>query len=130
WDRDLDNLGMEGKEKKYSTKNEELLGEYEEVFIVPTALPPKISHDHHISMVPNSPPISIRPYRHSTNQKVSIDSKVKELLESGVIRPSQSSFSSPIFMVKEGWKLAYVCGLWAIMLDYGSWTSTNTTRYV
>ncbi|GKA55807.1 putative mitochondrial protein [Tanacetum coccineum] len=42
-----------------------------------------------------------KPYRHPPNQKDVIESMVKELLEAGVIRPSQSPFSSPIVMVKK-----------------------------
>ncbi|GJV13448.1 reverse transcriptase [Tanacetum coccineum] len=72
-----------------------------EVQCKPNALPPKRSHAHHIHLLPNIPPVNIRPYRHPSNQKDAIELMVKELLYSGVIRPSQSPFSSPIVMVKK-----------------------------
>ncbi|GKD15258.1 reverse transcriptase, partial [Tanacetum coccineum] len=79
----------------------ELLAEFESVFEVPKELPPKRSHDHTIPLIPNTPPINIRPYRHPPNQKDAVELMVKELLDSGVIRNSQSPFSSPIVMVKK-----------------------------
>ena len=90
----------------------EVLDQFEEVFDVPTALPPQRSHDHHIPLIPNTPPINVRPYRHPPNQKDAIEVMVKELLESGVIRPSQSSFSSPIVMIKKKY------GSWRMCVDY------------
>nr|GEW87393.1 retrovirus-related Pol polyprotein from transposon 17.6 [Tanacetum cinerariifolium] len=55
---------------------------------------------------------SVKPYRHSPTQKDAIEIMVKELLESGVIRPSQSPFSSPIVMVKKK------DGTWRMCIDY------------
>ncbi|GJW52952.1 putative mitochondrial protein [Tanacetum coccineum] len=45
--------------------------------------------------------VNVRPYRHPPTQKDAIKSMVKELLKSGVIRESQSSFASPVVMVKK-----------------------------
>ncbi|GJZ54431.1 putative mitochondrial protein, partial [Tanacetum coccineum] len=42
----------------------------------------------------------MRPYRHPPMQKDAIEVMVKELLDSGVIKPSNSPFASPIVMVK------------------------------
>nr|GEX02210.1 hypothetical protein [Tanacetum cinerariifolium] len=44
---------------------------------------------------------TIRPYRYPANKKDAIELMVNELLKSGVIRTSQSPFSSPIVMVKK-----------------------------
>ncbi|GKA69210.1 putative mitochondrial protein [Tanacetum coccineum] len=82
------------------------------VFEILTKLPPQRSHDHQISLVPNTPPINIRPYRHPPNQKDVIKLMVKELLESRVIRTSQSPFSSHIVMVKKK------DGSWRMCVDY------------
>ncbi|GKA63952.1 putative mitochondrial protein [Tanacetum coccineum] len=60
----------------------------------------------------NTSPINVRPYRHPPNQKDDIELMVKELLESGVIRASQSPFSSPIVMVKKK------DGFWRMCVDY------------
>ncbi|GKB74330.1 putative mitochondrial protein [Tanacetum coccineum] len=49
----------------------DLLAEFE--FEVPKELPPKRSHDHTIPLIPNTPPINIRPYRHPPNQKDAVE---------------------------------------------------------
>ena len=89
-----------------------VLDEFEEVFEVPNELPPKRSHDHTIPLMPNTPPVNIRPYKHPHGQKDAIEAMVKELLDSGVIRNSQSPFSSPIVMVKKK------DGSWRMCVDY------------
>ncbi|GJV38096.1 retrotransposable element Tf2 [Tanacetum coccineum] len=62
--------------------------------------------------MPNNPPINVRPYRHPPNQNDAIKGMVKELMDSGVIRASQSSFSSPNVMVKKK------DGTWRMFIDY------------
>ncbi|GJT17849.1 reverse transcriptase [Tanacetum coccineum] len=54
------------------------------------------THDHKITPVPNTHLINIMPYRNPPSQKDAIEAMVTELLDSGVIRASQSLFSSPI----------------------------------
>nr|GFA63161.1 transposon Ty3-G Gag-Pol polyprotein [Tanacetum cinerariifolium] len=78
-----------------------LLHFYQDVFVTPTSLLPKRKQDHRIPLVPNTPPINIRPYKHSPNQKDVVEAMVQELMASGVIRGSQSPYSSPIVMVKK-----------------------------
>ncbi|GKC45860.1 putative mitochondrial protein [Tanacetum coccineum] len=82
------------------------------VFATPTSLPPKRKQDNRIPLLPNSPPINIRPYKHPPNQKDVVEAMVKELMESGVIRDSQSPYSSPIVMVKKK------DGTWRMCVDY------------
>nr|GEU94378.1 retrotransposable element Tf2 [Tanacetum cinerariifolium] len=72
----------------------------------------EISHDHQIPFMPNTPPINVRPYKYPPNQKDSIEGMVKELMDSRVIRASQSHFSSPIVMVNKK------DGTWRICIDY------------
>ncbi|GJW61429.1 retrotransposon-related protein [Tanacetum coccineum] len=91
---------------------EVVLRGFELVFDVPKDLPPKRTHDHRIPLVPNTSPVNVRPYKHPPSQKDAIELMVKELLESGVIRNSQSPFSSPIAMVKKK------DGTWRMCVDY------------
>ncbi|GJV23490.1 reverse transcriptase [Tanacetum coccineum] len=85
---------------------------FDEVFKVPKDLPPQRSHDHQIPLMPNTPPINVRPYIHPPNLKDAIEGMVKELMDSGVIRASQSPLSSPIVMVKKK------DGTWRMCIDY------------
>ncbi|GJZ00414.1 retrotransposon-related protein [Tanacetum coccineum] len=80
---------------------EEVIKSFKDVFKVPKQLPPTRSHDHRIPLLSGTQPINIRPYRHPPVQKDAIELMVKELLESGVIKHSQSSFASPVVMVKK-----------------------------
>ncbi|GJW99634.1 retrotransposon-related protein [Tanacetum coccineum] len=89
-----------------------LIEEFADVFEVPNCLPPDKGHDHRIPLQEGTQPINIRPYRHPPTQKDAIESMVKELLDSGVIRHSQSSFSSPVVMVKKK------DGSWRMCIDY------------
>ncbi|GJR01060.1 putative mitochondrial protein [Tanacetum coccineum] len=95
-----------------SAEVEQVLTQFDEVFKVPKDLPPQRSHDHQIPLMPNTPPINVRPYRHPPNQKDAIEGMVKELMDAGVIRASQSPFSSPIVMVKKK------DGTWRMCIDY------------
>ncbi|GKA91624.1 serine/threonine-protein phosphatase PP1 isozyme 2 [Tanacetum coccineum] len=89
-----------------------LLSEYVDVFEMSIELLPQRTYDHAINLLPNTPPVTVRPYKLPLNQKDVMEQMVKELLEAGVIRESQSSFSSPIFMVKKR------DATWRICVDY------------
>ncbi|GJR15346.1 VIER F-box protein 2 [Tanacetum coccineum] len=71
------------------------------VSIVNKELPPQRNHDHAINLLPDTLPVTVRPYRLSPNQKDVVEHMVKKLLEVGVIKESQSPFSSFIVMVKK-----------------------------
>ena len=62
-------------------------------------LPPIRDHDHAIHSIPGSVPPNIRPYRYPYVQKSEIKHMIAEMLEVGIIQPSQSSFSSPVVLV-------------------------------
>ncbi|KAH9291218.1 hypothetical protein KI387_043599, partial [Taxus chinensis] len=65
---------------------------------IPKGFPPKRDHDHAIQLVPRSQPPNIRPYRYPYMQKSEIEKIVQEMLEAGLIRHSQSAYSSPVVM--------------------------------
>jgi len=50
-------------------------------------------------LIPGSVPPNIRPYRYSYVQKSEIERMIAKTLETGIIQPSQSSFSSPVVLV-------------------------------
>ncbi|GJZ40777.1 putative mitochondrial protein [Tanacetum coccineum] len=105
-------MQMTGIPGQQNPQIQTLLNTFHSVFETPKELPPIRSHDHTIPLLPNTTPINIRPYKHPPNQKDAIELMVKELMESGLIRDSQSSFSSPIVMVKKK------DGSWRMCVDY------------
>lgn len=80
---------------------EELLNKFKEVFEEPKGLPPVRSKEHRINLKPGQEPINVRPYRYAYHQKNEIERQVKELMEAGHVRHSQSAYSSPVILVKK-----------------------------
>jgi hypothetical protein len=66
---------------------------------IPKGLPPTRNHDHEIHLIPRSIPPNIRPYGYPYAHKSKIEHMVEEMLEDDIIRPSQSSYSTPVVMV-------------------------------
>ncbi|GJY87372.1 reverse transcriptase [Tanacetum coccineum] len=97
---------------KIPEKITEILHQYKDVFVVPTTLPLTRSCDHQIPLKEGTIPINSRPYRHPPTQKDAIEVMLKELLDTGVIRDSQSPFSSPVVMVKKK------DGSWRMCINY------------
>ncbi|XP_059456454.1 uncharacterized protein LOC132186493 [Corylus avellana] len=91
---------------------EGLLAEFSDIFAEPKSLPPHRSQDHAIVLKSEAKPVCVRPYRYPYFQKTEIEKIVKELLESGVIKPSQSPFSSPVLLVRKA------DGSWRMCMDY------------
>ena len=69
------------------------------VFETPKCLPHIRDHDHAIHLILGSVPPNIRPYRYPYVQKSEIERMIAEMLEAGVIQPSQSYFSAPVVLV-------------------------------
>ncbi|MCH79330.1 transposon Tf2-1 polyprotein [Trifolium medium] len=91
---------------------ETLLRKHEHVFQTPTQLPPKRRRDHAINLIDGQGAVNVRPYRYPHHHKNEIEKQVKEMLASGVIRHSNSSFSSPVILVKKK------DGTWRMCIDY------------
>ncbi|KAA0032599.1 peroxidase 64 [Cucumis melo var. makuwa] len=78
-----------------------MLKQFEDVFEWPEKLPPRREIEHQIHLKQGTDPINVRPYRYGFQQKEEMKKLVKEMLESGVIRPSNNPFSSPVLLVKK-----------------------------
>ena len=56
---------------------------------------------HHIDLKPDAKPIKQRAYRAPLNLRKVIEKETDELLQAGIIRPSQSPWASPIVLVSK-----------------------------
>ena len=76
------------------------LKEFEDIFQLPTTLPPfRPGFDHTILLLQGVDPVNIRPYRCSKSQKDIIDRLVQDYLQSGVIQHSNSLYTSLVVLV-------------------------------
>ena len=90
----------------------ELLQEFSGLFIEPSSLQPTREVDHGIALKEGTEPINVRPYRYAHYQKNEIEKQVQDMLQSGLVRPSTSPFSSPVLLVKKK------DGNWRFCTDY------------
>nr|KYP39205.1 Retrovirus-related Pol polyprotein from transposon opus [Cajanus cajan] len=79
---------------------DELLQKYTELFVEPTQLHPKRRYDHKINLVKDNP-ICLKRYKYPHTQKEEIERQIKHMLSTGFIRESNSSFASPLVLVKK-----------------------------
>jgi hypothetical protein len=71
------------------------------MFAAQVSYPPPRSCTHTTPLIPGTRPISIRPYYYAPTLKDEIECQVQEMLQAGLIQPSNSPFSSPILLVKK-----------------------------
>jgi hypothetical protein len=90
-----------------------LLQLYQKVFQTPR------EHNHEIHLQEGTKPVKMRLYRYPHSQKEQIEKMVKEMLEQGIIKPSNSPFSSPIILVKKK------DGSWRFCTDYRALNSVT-----
>lgn len=96
------------------------LDEFVDVFDEPNDLPSFRSYNHHhIELLSGTSSVSVHPYRYAHSQKADFDRLVQEMLDTWVIRPCSSSFSSPILLVKNK------DGSWYFYVDY--WILNDVT---
>ncbi|TYK03052.1 Retrotransposable element Tf2 [Cucumis melo var. makuwa] len=89
-----------------------VIKQYQDVFEWPKKLPPRREIEHQIHMKEGTNPINVQPYRYGFHQKEEMEKLVKEMLNSEVIRPSTSPYSSPVLLVKKK------DGSWRFCVDY------------
>lgn len=93
---------------------EAVLTNFADIFQEPRGLPPPRSHDHCIPLKPGIEPTNARPYRYPYFQKAEIEKQVKEMIKSGVIRPSVSPYSLQYFWLRK--RMALSECVWIIEL--------------
>ena len=91
---------------------QQLLQTYARIFEELRSLPPHRSYDHRIILKEGTSPINVRPFRYPTLQKDIIEQIIREMLEAGIVRPSQRPYSSPIVLLKKK------DGTWRLCVDY------------
>jgi hypothetical protein len=97
----------EGTEWVKSEEWNQIISEFEDVFNMPSGLPPIRDYDHAIQLKPDATVPNLRPYRYPFYQKNEIEKIVKEMMQAGIVRHSTSPFSSPVLLVKKkdgGWR--------------------------
>lgn len=77
-----------------------LLKEFQVVFQEQKGLPPRRSHEHVIHLLDGQGLVNVRPYRYSHHHKAEIEKQVQEMLQLGIIRPSQSAFSARRWVIE------------------------------
>jgi hypothetical protein len=82
------------------------------VFTEPRGLPPKCTRDHCITLKPGALPMAARPYRYPTAHKDELERQCTAMIEQGIVRRSDSTFSSPVLLIKKP------DGSWHFCVDY------------
>lgn len=90
----------------------QLVDSHNHLFKEPDKLPPQRAFDHSIPLLPGVKPVNVKPYRYNPTQKDEIERQIQEMLNNGIIRPSQSPFASPVILVKKK------DGTWRFCVDY------------
>lgn len=89
------------KETEFDPRIQTVLSRFTELFTDHVGLPPSCHCDHDILLVPGATLFSVRPYRYPPALKDKIETQVHKILSQGVIQKSQSSFASPVLLVKK-----------------------------
>ena len=101
-----------GGEGEIPAEIQQVLQEHSSCCDTPKGLPPHRPFDHKINLMQGVQPVNVRPYRYSPQQKDEIEKQIREMLQQGIIRTSQSPFASPVLLVKKK------DGSWRFCVDY------------
>lgn len=106
---DLRHLSVDPSSSHDSPELEALLNEFKAILSgLPDGLPPRRAQDHVIRMEPGSRPPASKIYNLSPAQLSELRATLKDLLDRGMIRPSESPFGAPILFVPKqdgGWRM-------------------------
>ena len=97
---------------QHSPSLQKLLEEFDNVFGEPKGLPLSRTHDHKIPLKAESELVCVKLYRYPHFQKTEIEKIVADLFSTGVIKSSNSPYSSPVILVKKH------DGSWRMCVDY------------
>lgn len=79
----------------------ELLVEYQDIFVGPDGMLGQTDVVKHKINTGSAKPVKTPPRRISPKQKEIVEKELESMLKKGVIEPSNSSWSSPICLVKK-----------------------------
>jgi hypothetical protein len=82
------------------------------LFTDPVGLPPKRAHDHRIILKHDTQPVVVRSYRYLAAHKDELERHYAAMIEQGIVRRSDSPFSSPVLLIKKP------DGSWRFCVDY------------
>jgi hypothetical protein len=91
---------------------EELLSTFSSIFTEPTGLSPQRARDHNIVLKTGALPVAVRPYRYPAAHKDELERQCAVMIEQGIVWRSDSTFSSPVLLVKKP------DGSWRFCVDY------------
>jgi hypothetical protein len=89
-----------------------LLAVFSDLFGEPTSLPPARGHNHRIMLQPGTSPVAVRPYRYPATHKDELERQCAAMIEHGIVRCSDSPFSSPVLLIRKP------DGSWRFCVDY------------
>ena len=92
-------LDVSTLESSISPDLQKVLDNHSKVFETPKFLPRIGDHDHALHFFPGCVPPNVKSYRYPYAQKSEIERMVAEMLEAGIIQPSQSSLSAPVVLL-------------------------------
>ena len=97
----LNDFSFEGIEEEHVKELKKLIFEFSDIFANSNNDLGKLKTVKHEIRIQEHPPIKQRPYRIPYSLKNTMSKQIKEMLESGVIVPSKSPWTSPVVLVKK-----------------------------